>query len=95
LSALFLPACAQSDPFFRAGTTRIENPTHLLEAKDFKKQNVIIKKKSVIQNSDKSTVVMLALEESHKSSTVVFGGDATRGAPGTAGRGASNPGNRL
>ena len=98
MRALFLPAripaFAQCDRFFRAGTIRIENPTHLLETKDFKKNNVIIKKQSVIQ-TDKITVVMSAVEESLKSSTVVFCGDATPGSPVTAKRGASNPGNRL
>ena len=91
----FCPRARKLTLFFRAGTTRIENPTHLLETKNFKKKNVIIKKKSDIQNADKSNLVMLAIEESLQSSPFVFGGDATRGSPGTAKRGASNPGNRL
>ncbi len=47
-----------------------------------------------MQNADKSTVGMSALEESLKSNTVVFVGDATRGVSGTAKRGASRPGNK-
>jgi hypothetical protein len=57
---------ARSKPFSGAGINRIENPTRLLETKEFKKITIIINNKSALQNADKGTVVMSALEESLK-----------------------------